>query len=92
VALRKRTVLRHAVLPADPTWLYHAKKPVNVLSEGSRRAMESSILSSFETDCTGRVKAGPQIETGQRRSAAAFTPTVILFLALPEAEDNADPG
>jgi hypothetical protein len=37
--------------------------PANVLSEGSRRAAESSILFSFETDFTGRVKAEPQIET-----------------------------
>jgi len=27
--------------------------------------------------------------TGQRR---AFKPAVILFIALPEAKDNADPG
>jgi hypothetical protein len=53
---------------------------------------ESSILFSFETDFTGRVKAGPQIETWQRRSAAAFTPAVILFIALPEAKDKIDPG
>jgi len=59
---------------------------------GSRRVTESSILFSFETDFTGRVKAGPQIETWQGRSAAAFTPAVILFIALPEAEDNIEPG
>ena len=53
---------------------------------------ERSILFSFETDLTGRVKAGPQIETWQRRSAAAFTPAVILFIALPEAKDKAEPG
>jgi len=47
---------------------------------------------SFETDFTGRVKAGPQIETWQRRSVAAFTPAVILFIALPNAEDKTDPG
>jgi hypothetical protein len=39
------------------------------------------------------VKADSQIETlagdGQRR---AFTPALILFIALPEAKDNADPG
>jgi len=62
------------------------------LSEGSRRVTESSILFSFETDFTGRVKAEPQIETWQRRSAAAFTPAVILFIALPESKDNIDPG
>jgi hypothetical protein len=45
-----------------------------------------------ETDFTGRVKAGPEIETWQGRSAAAFTPAVILFIALPEAKDNIDPG
>ena len=28
-------------------------------------------------------------ENGQRR---AFTPTVILFIALPEAKDNIEPG
>jgi hypothetical protein len=39
---------------------------------GSRPATESSILFSLETDFTGRVKAGPQIETWQGRSAAAF--------------------
>ena len=37
---------------------------------------------SFETDLTGRVKADPQIETWQRRSAAAFTPAVILVEGL----------
>jgi hypothetical protein len=39
------------------------------------------------------VKARQRIETfagnGQRR---AFTPAVILFIALPEAKDNAKPG
>jgi hypothetical protein len=57
-----------------------------------RAVWESSILLSFETDFTGRVKAGPQIETWQGRSVAAFTPAVILFIALPEAEDNIEPG
>lgn len=38
------------------------------------------------------MKAAPQIETWQGRSAAAFTPAVILFIALPEAEDKFDPG
>jgi hypothetical protein len=62
------------------------------LSEGSRPATQRSILLSFETDFTGRVKAGPQIETWQGRSAAAFTPAVILFIAPPEAEGNTEPG
>jgi hypothetical protein len=61
-------------------------------ADGLRRRFKSSILFSFETDFTGRVKASPQIETWQRRSAAAFTPAVILFIALPEAEDKFDPG
>jgi hypothetical protein len=62
------------------------------LSEGSRPVTQRSILLSFETDFTGRVKAGPQIETWQGRSAAAFTPAVILFIALPEGEGNTEPG
>ena len=57
-----------------------------------RQRTESVILFSFETDFTWRVKAGPQIETWQGRSAAAFTPAVILFIALPEEKDNIDPG
>jgi len=39
------------------------------------------------------VKPGQQIEAftedGQRR---AFTPAVILFIALPEAKDDTEPG
>jgi hypothetical protein len=65
---------------------------VRALQGGVRGLLESSILFSFETDFTGRVKAGPQIEAWQGRSAAAFTPAVILFIALPEAEDNIEPG
>jgi len=51
------------------------------------------ILFSFEADFAGRVKAGQQIDTlpgnGHGR---AFTPAVILFIALPEAEDKTAPG
>ena len=59
---------------------------------GSGELWKAVFYFSFETDFTGRVKAGPQIETWQGRSAAAFTPAVILFIALPEAKDNIDPG
>jgi hypothetical protein len=62
------------------------------LARGSRLAIEGGILFSFETDFNLRMKAGPQIETWQGRSEAAFTPAVILFIALPEAKDNIDPG
>jgi hypothetical protein len=57
--------------------------------EPARLVGKHDILFSFETE---RVKAGPQIETWQGRSAAAFTPAVIIFIALPEAKDNIDPG
>ena len=57
---------------------------------------ESGILVSFETDLNyscRRVKARQQIGTmagdGKRR---AFTPAVILFIALPETKDNIEPG
>jgi hypothetical protein len=59
---------------------------------GRRWQAESSILFSFETDFTGRVKAGPQIETWQGRSAAAFTPAAIIFISLPETENKTEPG
>ena len=39
---------------------------------GWRASIESSILFSFETVFTGRVKAGPQIGTWQRRSVAGL--------------------
>jgi hypothetical protein len=39
------------------------------------------------------VKAGHQIEDfGRDRSRRAFTPAVILFIALPEVKDNIEPG
>jgi hypothetical protein len=41
----------------------------------------------------GRVKARPADRNFRRaRSRRAFTPAVILFIALPEAKDNIDPG
>ena len=86
----------HAFIPAkgiiwESDW--GARSAINEqFCRGVRVVWESSILFSFETDFTGRVKAGPQIETWQGRSAAAFTPAVILFIALPEAEDNIEPG
>ena len=53
---------------------------------------ESSILFSFETDFTGRVKAGPRSKLGSDGQWPALTPAVILFIALPEADDKTDPG
>jgi hypothetical protein len=38
------------------------------------------------------VKAGPQIELGSDGQWQALTPAVILFIALPEADDKIDPG
>jgi len=59
----------------------------------SQRGTESSILFSFESDFAGRVKARPADRNlagdGQRR---AFTPAVILFIALPDTKDNIEPG
>src|ERR1035437_4535185 len=67
--------------------------PANVLSGGSRSPTGSCILFSCETDFARGSRPGQQIgtfaENGQRR---AITPAVILFIALPEAKDNIDPG
>jgi hypothetical protein len=38
------------------------------------------------------VKAEPQSELGSDGQWPAFTPAVILFIALPEADDKTDPG
>ncbi len=75
-------------------WTSSRFKPANVLGEGSRRPTKSSILFSFETDfaegCEGQASRSKLWQgTGQRR---AFTPAVILFIALPEAKDNIEPG
>ena len=47
----------------------------------------------MNAEFAARVKARPADRNlagdGQRR---AFTPAVILFIALPEAEDKVDPG
>jgi len=66
----------------------------NVLNDGL--AVRSGKQYSFfrlNADFAGRVKARPADRNlagdGQRR---AFTPAVILFIALPNAEDKADPG
>jgi hypothetical protein len=60
---------------------------------GSRQRPESSILFSSESDFAGRVKARPADRNlagdGQRR---AFTPAVILFIALQDTKDNIEPG
>jgi hypothetical protein len=54
--------------------------------------MECSIL--FSVELTLPEGEGPASDrnlpgNGQRR---AFTPAVILFIALPEAKDNIEPG
>jgi hypothetical protein len=59
---------------------------------GSRRTSENSIL--FRSKLTLPEGEGPAADRhfGRERSAAAFTPAVIIFLALPEAEDKTPPG
>lgn len=38
------------------------------------------------------MKAGRRTNPGRENQRQAFTPAVILFIALPEAKDNIDPG
>jgi hypothetical protein len=47
---------------------------------------------SFDHDFTRRVKAGRRSNPGRENQRRALTPAVILFIALPEAKDNIDPG
>jgi hypothetical protein len=53
---------------------------------------ESSILFSFDTDLPRRVKASRAIKLGRTVCRPAFTPAVVLFIALPEFENKTDPG
>jgi len=39
-----------------------------------------------------RVKAGRRTNPGRENQRQAFTPAVILFITLPEAESKTDPG
>ena len=67
-------------------------RPIPKSEGGWRAPAEGSILLSFEL-INQEGEGPPQIATfqgiGQRR---AFTPAVILFIALPESEDKYDPG
>jgi hypothetical protein len=47
---------------------------------------------SFDHEFTRRVKAGRRSNPGRENQRQALTPAVILFIALPEAKDNIDPG
>ncbi|MGA2741746.1 MAG: hypothetical protein ABSG65_30450 [Bryobacteraceae bacterium] len=47
---------------------------------------------SFDNECTRRVKAGRRSNLGRDNQLRAFTPAVILFIALPETENKIDPG
>jgi hypothetical protein len=57
-----------------------------------RPPTQSSFLFSFDNEYTRRVKAGRRSNPGRENQRRAFTPAVILFIALPEAKDNIDPG
>jgi hypothetical protein len=76
------------------TWTYSRFKPANVLSEGLA-ASNAKLYSFFRSKLIYREGEGPAsrsrtlAENGHRR---AFTPAVILFIALPEAKDNIEPG
>ena len=73
-------------------WTKSGFKPAKVVRGGSQ-PIEKVYSFSFEADLVGRVKARPADRNFRRaRSRRAFTPAVILFIALPEAKDNIDPG
>jgi hypothetical protein len=53
--------------------------------------LESSILVSFELSLPEGEGPAADRNFRRQRSAAAFTPAVILFIALVEAEDKTPP-
>jgi len=74
-------------------WPICGFKPAKVVRVGSQPIEKVYSFFSFEADLFGRVKARPADRNFRRaRSRRAFTPAVILFIALPEAKDNIDPG
>jgi hypothetical protein len=58
----------------------------------SRVRIESSILFSFELMLPEGEGPANRSDFSRERSRRAFTPAVILFIALPESEDNIEPG
>src|SRR5712691_12674047 len=63
----------------------------NRLERGSIISRTNRVTRST-LNANRRVKAGTPDQTWQRGQRQAFTPAVILFIALPPAEDKADPG
>ncbi len=57
-----------------------------------RRGQNALILFSFDTGPCRRAKASRRIELGGETTGGAFTPAVILFIALPWTDDKAEPG
>lgn len=60
---------------------------------GWRLTAEGVILFSFETDFRREGEGrSPDRYLAGRGQGQAFTPALILFIALPEVEDKTDPG
>jgi hypothetical protein len=73
--------------------MYYAKKPANILIEGRTADGAEEYSFSFEPDFAGRVKArSADRNFPRKRSPAGLHAAVILFIALPEAEDKTAPG
>jgi hypothetical protein len=53
---------------------------------------KGSILFSFEADLPEGEGPSTRSKLGRDGQRQAFMPAVILFIALPEAEDKIDPG
>jgi hypothetical protein len=59
----------------------------------SHQRFERRILFSFGMENERRVKAStPARFLARSAGGKAFTPTVILFIALPASENKSDPG
>jgi hypothetical protein len=63
-------------------------------SEGGDRFRQRKAVFFFRSKLTLPEGEGPAADrnSSRQRSRRAFTPAVILFIALPEAKDNIDPG
>ena len=59
---------------------------------GGGQQHKAVFLFSFEADLPEGEGPSAGSKLGRDGQRLAFTPAVILFIALPEAEDNIDPG
>jgi hypothetical protein len=90
---RSQGIFSHQEIKQRRLWTKDGYIPAIPQNECVCGCWQTAVFFFVRVEFTGRVKALLRSELlprlGQRR---AFTPAVILFIALPKPEDKSDPG